>query len=67
VLIPLAQLHPHPGNPRLVIRQEVVDGIAVTICPAAATGSGAVPHGGWRSRARIPDYPGTILWYDNWF
>jgi ParB-like chromosome segregation protein Spo0J len=31
VLVPLAQLHPHPDNPRLMIRQEVVDGIAAAV------------------------------------
>jgi hypothetical protein len=50
-----------------VIRQEVIDGIAVTLCPAAATASGAVQQGRWGSRAHIPDYPGTVLWYDDWF
>jgi hypothetical protein len=27
VLIPLEELHPHPDNPRLVIRQDMVDGM----------------------------------------
>jgi hypothetical protein len=27
ILIPLDQPHPHPDTPRLVIRQEVVDGM----------------------------------------
>jgi ParB/RepB/Spo0J family partition protein len=31
VVIPLAQLHPHPDNPRLVIRQDVVDAIAASV------------------------------------
>jgi ParB-like chromosome segregation protein Spo0J len=31
VLIPLEQLHPHPDNPRPVIRQEVVDGVTAVV------------------------------------
>jgi hypothetical protein len=31
VLIPLEKLNPHPDNPRLVTRQDVVDGIVAQI------------------------------------